>query len=66
MKKMIAFFVCLIIIVSLSGCFTSKQQRQFNAEVDYIEKLGKLHDKGFITDEEFEFKKREILKLDLE
>jgi len=65
MRRVIASVVCLIVLISASGCIMNSERRQFNNQLEYVEKLGKLRDKGFITDEEFDFKKREILKLDL-
>ena len=49
-----------------SDQISAEQGKQINSEYDqlqYIEKLAELRDKGILSDEEFEKKKKDILKL---
>lgn len=62
MKHIATVIVLCCMLVSLVGCSTYyKHKRAINDQIEFIERFGRLKQKGLITEEEYERKKQELL-----
>ena len=59
-------FILLVLVVVISGCgvLGNSEKKKIDNEIMYIEKLGELKEKGLLTEEEYDMKKKEILGLE--